>query len=244
MVHEHGAGGPPSTRLRERSSPSRRCGDAEIGCVRADLTTATGRRVRGVCAVLGVVITIPLAGCGDAERGSSPGLSSGAVAITEQAHTRFDVLFARDIIDHSAQAVALSNQTIGKQGVPTEISDIARRISANSTTHVNELQALLLDWGFAPMTVGSRPPAAAPSVAVGPGEHPLAVDADVGRLTNATGVGAAGVYLELMIRQHRFTISVARDELQSGSKPGAIAIARSLIESQQFEISVMETLQR
>ncbi|WP_234714146.1 MULTISPECIES: DUF305 domain-containing protein [Mycolicibacterium] len=212
--------------------------------MRDDPRTVTGRPVRAAWAVLAGVAMIVVAGCGDGDRVSSPGPSSAAVAITEQAHTRFDVLFARDIIDHSAQAVALSNQTIGKQGVPTEISDIARRISANSTTHVNELQALLLDWGFAPMTVGSRPPAAAPSVAVGPGEHPLAVDADVGRLINATGVGAAGVYLELMIRQHRFTISVARDELQSGSNPGAIAIARSLIESQQFEISVMETLRR
>ena len=139
---------------------------------------------------------------------------------------------------HSAQAVALSNQTIGKQGVPTEIRNTARRISASSTTHVNELQALLPDWGFphdrrVPSSGGRT------SVAVGPGEHPLAVDADIRRLTNATRVGAAGVHLELMIRQHRFTISVARDERQSGSNPGAIAIARSLIESQPFKIPVV-----
>ncbi len=171
-------------------SPSLHAGGDERDGVRDDPRTVTGRPVRAAWAVLAGVAMIVVAGCGDGgDRVSSPGPSSAAVAITEQAHTRFDVLFARDIIDHSAQAVALSNQTIGKQGVPTEISDIARRISANSTTHVNELQALLLDWGFAPpMTVGSRPPAAAPSVAVGPGEHPpLAVDADVGRLINATG---------------------------------------------------------
>ena len=69
------------------------------------------------------------------------------------------------------------------------------------------------------------------------------MDADVRRVTGATGTGAAGQYLELMIRQHRFTISAARDQLEAGSNPRAMAIARSLIESQQSEISVMETLQ-
>ncbi|MGP4056704.1 DUF305 domain-containing protein [Mycolicibacterium austroafricanum] len=152
-------------------------------------------------------------------------------------------MFAFDIIDHSGQAVVLSNSTTVKQGIAPEIRDIARQISVSSTTYVNELQALLVDWGFTSMTGGPRPAADKPNVPVAAGEHPLAVDADVRRVTSATGAGAAGQYLELMIRQHRFTISAARDQLEAGSNPRAMAIARSLIESQQREISVMETLQ-
>jgi uncharacterized protein (DUF305 family) len=224
-------------------SPSLHAGGDERDGVRDDPRTVTGRPVRAAWAVLAGVAMIVVAGCGDGDRVSSPGPSSAAVAVAEQPHTRFDVLFARDIIDHSAQAVSLSNQMIVKQGVEPEIRDIARRISASSTTYVNELQALLVDWGFTPMTVGPRPAAGKPNVAVAPGEHPLAVDADVRRVISAAGAGASDQYLELMIRQHRFTISAARDQLQAGSNPPAMEIARSLIESQQFEISVMETLQ-
>ena len=52
MGHQHGVGGLLTGLLRERSSPSRRHGGAEIGCLHADLSTATGRWVRGLWAVL------------------------------------------------------------------------------------------------------------------------------------------------------------------------------------------------
>ncbi len=189
-------------------------------------------------------MTIIITGCGDTERVSSQGSPSATTAIAEEAHIRFDVLFARDIIDHSAQAVALSNLVTAKESVAPEIIDIADRIAASSSRRTDELQALLLEWGFAAMTVSSAPPSATPSFPVQQGEHPLATDADFRRLTDAAGTRAADVYLELMIRQHQFTISAARDQIQSGSHPGATAIARSLIESQQTETSIMEALQR
>ena len=67
-----------------------------------------------------------------------------------EAHTRFDVVFARDMIDHSAQAVALSNLTIVKDGLAPEILDIADRIRASTSRHTDELQTLLVDWGIRP----------------------------------------------------------------------------------------------
>ncbi|MFS0901182.1 DUF305 domain-containing protein [Mycolicibacterium litorale] len=95
-----------------------------------------------------------------------------------------------------------------------------------------------------PRTSSPGPAAEAPSVAVASGEHPLAADSDVRRVTGANGAGAAGPYLDVMIKQHRFTISAARDHLQAGSNPRAMANARSLIKGQQFEMSLMTPLQR
>lgn len=137
-------------------------------------------------------------------------------------HTRFDVLFARDIIDHSAQAIASSNLVIVKKAIAPEIVDIASRITATSSRRTDKLQALLVDWGFAPMTVGSAPPARASNLPIQPGEQPLASDVDFRRLTDAAEARAADVYLELMIKQHQFTISAARDQLHSGSHPAAM----------------------
>ena len=207
-------------------------------------TTRTSGHLRGVLVAVAILMTTIVAGCSDTEDVSAQRPSDASVATAEEAHTRFDVLFARDIIDHSAQAVALSNLAVVKEAVAPEIVDIARRITASSSRRTDELQALLLDWGFAPMTVSSAPPASAPNLPIQPGEHPLASDVEFRRLTDATGALAGDVYLELMIRQHQFTISAARDQLQSGSHPCAMAIARSLVESQQAETSIMEALQR
>lgn len=127
-------------------------------------------------------------------RVSSPGPSSAAVAVADHPHTWFDVLFAFDAIDHSGQTVALSKPSTVKQGIAPEIRDIARRISASSTTYVNGLQALLVDWELAP-TIRRAPSCGGKPVAVAPGQHHFAVDADVRRVTSATGAGAACQYL-------------------------------------------------
>lgn len=185
-----------------------------------------GHLFRLVTVPSGVLMISVLAGCTGIEGSSArPGVQ---VAVSHEAHTRVDVLFARDIIEHSAQAVGLSSQITGMKGIAAEVAAIANRIIASSTNRTNELQSLLLDWGFAPMTPGPPPAAAMPSVAVQPGEHPLFSDVDVRRLAGAAGGPQAGaVYVDLMIRQHTFTISAARDELQSGSHPGALTTARA-----------------
>ena len=217
---------------------------ARTTCPRIDPATHTGRAARTAWVSLTLVTTMLMTGCGGANSLTSQPDLGGAPAVTEQSHTRSDVMFALDIIDHSAQAIALSNPAMSKQGIAPMVRDIAQRISATSTTNLNQLQTLLQEWGFAPPPVGQPPTAAAPSLPVAPGEHPLAVDADVRRAANATGPDAGGQYLDLMIRQHHFTISAARDQLQTGSNPRARAIARSLIERQQSEIVAMEALQR
>ncbi|KUI37535.1 DUF305 domain-containing protein [Mycobacterium sp. GA-2829] len=200
--------------------------------------------MRWPLAVFGILTTILVAGC-DAAEGVSEGHASSASAFTaEEPHTRFDVMFARDIIDHNAQAIALSNMAIVNDAMAPQIVDIAGRITASSSRLTDELQALLADWGFAPMTPSSPPPARTPNLPTQPGEHPLASEIDFRRLADAAEARAADVYLELMIRQHRFTISAAHDQLQSGSHPKAVAIARSLVESQQAEISFMDALRR
>ncbi|WP_317147713.1 DUF305 domain-containing protein [Mycobacterium sp. 29Ha] len=191
-----------------------------------------------------IPMTIIVAGCGNTEGVSAQRPSTASVATAEEEHTRFDVLFARDIIDHSAQTIALSNLAIAKDGLAPEIVDIASRITDSSSRYSDELQALLLEWGFAPISADSAPPTGAPNLPVRPGEHPLASEIDFRYLAEAAQARAADMYLALMIRQHRFTISAARDQLQSGSHPGTMAIARSLVESQQAEISVMEALRR
>jgi uncharacterized protein (DUF305 family) len=185
-----------------------------------------------------------LTGCAVTERISSPDPSSNIAARVDHVHTRFDVLFARDIIEHGAQTIALSNLLVGKDGVEGPVIDVVRRITASSTRRATDLQALLLDWGFGPMTIGSAPPAAEPGEPAQPGEHPLASEVDYRVVRDSVGLQATDEFLRVMIRQNEFTISAARSELQNGSHRGALAIARSLIQDQQSENSAMQALTR
>ena len=111
-----------------------------------------GHPFRLVTVPFSVLMISVLAGCTGLEGSSArPGVP---VAVGHEAHTRVDVLFARDIIEHSAQAVGLSSQITGMNAIAPEVIAIAYRIIASSTNRTNELQSLLLDWGFAPMTPG------------------------------------------------------------------------------------------
>lgn len=194
--------------------------------------------------LISALVMLAVTGCTDAERVSAQDRSSTVDTVAEEPHSRFDVLFARDVIEHGAQAIALSDLLVDKDGVALPVVDVARLITADNGARTTELQALLVDWGFTPMTVRPEPPAAGPAVAVQPGEHPLATDADFRVVRESTGPRATNVFLDLMIRQNGYTISAARAELQDGSHPGAMAIAQSLIDQQQAETSAMAALKR
>lgn len=212
--------------------------------VRGDTPCTAASREGTSGTVVAAVVMLAIAGCAGTERVSSPSSSSTVAAPVDQPHTRFDVLFARDIIEHGAQTIALSDLLIGKDGVEGPVIEVVRRITAGNTRRTTDLQALLLDWGFAPMTVSPAAPAAEPGEPAQPGEHPLASEVDYRVVRDSVGLQATDEFLRVMIRQNEFTITVARSQLQNGSHPGALAIARSLIQDQQSENSAMRALTR
>lgn len=212
-------------------------------CPGSTFPSATSRRSRWSLAVVGVLLVYSVAGCAESARVSSQTPPSAAATVGE-ARNHVDVLFARDAIAHGNQAVALSNLMIGRDDVDPRVVAVARQIAASSTSRTKELQALLLSWGFPPMTPSPFPPAATPSAPVQPGEHPLASEDDARILRDAVGARATEVFLDLMIRQHQFAIAAAREQLQSGMHRGAMSVARSLIEGLQVETSVLESLMR
>lgn len=188
-------------------------------CPGSTFPSSTSRRSRWSLAVVGVLLVYSVAGCAESGRVSSQTPPSAAATVGE-ARNHVDVLFARDAIAHGNQAVALSNLVIGRDDVDPRVVAVARQIAASSTSRAKELQALLLDWGFAPMTASAFPPAATPYPPVQPGEHPLASDADFRLLRDAAGPRGTDLFLDLMIRQHQFAIAAARDQLQSGMHRG------------------------
>ena len=62
---------------------------------------------------------------------------------------------------------------------------------------------------------------------------------DMDALRNAQGVDASKLFLTQMIQHHQGAITMAQDEIKSGQYPPAIALAQSIVTSQQKEIDDM-----
>jgi uncharacterized protein (DUF305 family) len=67
-------------------------------------------------------------------------------------------------------------------------------------------------------------------------------DADMARLENATGTDFDTMWMEMMIQHHEGAITMASDEVAEGKFEATIAMAESIITSQQAEIDTMLSL--
>lgn len=66
--------------------------------------------------------------------------------------------------------------------------------------------------------------------------------ADMDALKNAEGVEAAKQYLTGMIKHHQGALTMAQEEIKNGQFPDAVAMAKSILESQQQEIDTMNQI--
>ena len=65
---------------------------------------------------------------------------------------------------------------------------------------------------------------------------------DMAALDAAEGTEASRLYLEQMIRHHEGAVDMARDEVNDGQNPEAVALAEDIIDAQESEIAEMEQL--
>jgi uncharacterized protein (DUF305 family) len=82
----------------------------------------------------------------------------------------------------------------------------------------------------------------APSQPMMPGMNGMMSEGDMAALQNADGVTAAKIYLTQMITHHQGAISMAQNEINDGQNPAAIALAHSIVTSQQQEIDTMNKI--
>ena len=65
---------------------------------------------------------------------------------------------------------------------------------------------------------------------------------DMTALQKAQGVEASKLFLTQMIQHHQGAITVAQNEIDSGQYPAAIAMAQSIVTSQQQQINTMQSM--
>ena len=230
------------------------------------------RRSLTASAAAAAVMALTLTACGSSgnQAGSSattPASSSvsGSPA-GSQAHNDHDVMFAQHMIAHHQQAIQMSDIILGKQGIDPRVTGLANQIKAAQAPEIQQLQTWLNQWGQ-PTTPGGMSPSSTmpgmPSHSGMPGTPSSGMpgmpmpssgmpgmggmdgmmsEQDMQALRDAQGVDASKLFLNQMIQHHQGAITMAQNEIKSGQYSAATAMAQSIVDTQQKEITTMQTI--
>jgi uncharacterized protein (DUF305 family) len=152
-------------------------------------------------------------------------------AVAAGPHNQADVAFAQDMIPHHQQAIQMSDIMSGKPGIDARVARLATDIKAAQGPEIQQMQGWLSQW-------------AVPTVSMAPGMTMtgMLTDQAIVALQNAQGIDADRQFLTGMIQHHQGAIEMAQEEIRSGQYPPALALAHSIVTSQQQQISTMQGL--
>jgi uncharacterized protein (DUF305 family) len=215
--------------------------------------------------VAALPVVLFMAACGSSGSNQATQTSTTTVVVTSpspsgtQPHNPADVTFAQQMIPHHQQAVQMSDMILAKQGLDPRVSDLATQVKAAQQPEIEQMQGWLTQWGEratpsassammpseSTMPSSSMPSTTMPSGAVTPGmgQMPgMASEQEVTALQNSDGAEAGKLFLTMMIHHHEGAITMAKTEVKSGQNPPAIAMAHSIINTQQQQIDTMQKL--
>ncbi|MGY1725170.1 DUF305 domain-containing protein [Blastococcus sp. SYSU DS0533] len=209
--------------------------------------TRTTARLTGLVAAL-LAGAVVLAGCADDDldaaghgsmtNGSTPSAGSSA---DRAAFDDADAAFAREMIPHHRQAIAMAELAEGRAADP-RVLDLATRIRAAQGPEIETLTGWLEDWD----ADGGHT-----DVGKGGMDHPDDMDHgdggmmsadDMHALMSATGAEFDRLFLSGMIAHHQGAVGMAAGLSADGRNAEALALAASVRESQNAEIAEMQHL--
>ena len=204
----------------------------------------------GLIAAAVAVATLALSGCtstGSETQASAATTTPSSVTPSStadaQAHNDADVAFATGMTPHHQQAVEMSDMLLAKQGIDPQVVSLANDIKAAQGPEIEQMQGWLTQWGAATTPSPSGMPGHdmpghdMPGMS---GGHGIMSQADMTALQNAQGADASRLFLTQMIEHHNGAITMAQQEIDGGQFPAAVEMARSIVTSQQQEITSMQ----
>jgi uncharacterized protein (DUF305 family) len=176
-----------------------------------------------------------LAGCGDSDSGSMPGMSHGSPTPPASAAAAFndaDVAFATQMIPHHQQAVTMSDLALRK-ATTADVKNLATAIKAAQDPEIKQLSGWLTGWGKPVPT---------------PGEHSghtmtgMMGPQEMDDLTKASGAMFDRMWTEMMIKHHQGAVAMAKTEQTTGKDAASVALAKKIETAQSTEIATMQRL--
>jgi uncharacterized protein (DUF305 family) len=203
-------------------------------------------KLRNIAIAAALAASLGLAGCtagsnpagGNSMQGMPHGSSTPMSSMVPDAnadHNQADIMFARMMIPHHAQAVEMSSIILAKPDIPAEVTSLATRIKEAQGPEIETMTGWLKAWNqLTEMMDGTTMPG-----------HSMGgmVDAEgIQRLKSAGGTDAVRLFLTQMIGHHEGAIDMAQQEIRAGKYPATIQLCRDIVTSQQAEIIEMKAL--
>lgn len=143
-----------------------------------------------------------------------------------------DAMFATMMLPHHEQAIVMSDMVLAKEGVDQRVVDLAQQIKDAQGPEIAQLETWLDEWGVDRSEHG--------------GDHQsmegMLSEEQLAQLDAAGGAEASRLFLEQMIAHHEGAVTMAQTEIEDGAHPDAVAMAQSIVESQNAEIEYMREL--
>ncbi|MDR2279724.1 MAG: DUF305 domain-containing protein [Gordonia sp. (in: high G+C Gram-positive bacteria)] len=155
--------------------------------------------------------------------------SQSTSASAKGSNNAADVMFAQMMLPHHEQALEMSDILLAKDDVPADVRELATTIKAAQGPEITQLNSWLTAWG-APKTADMS----------GHSMDGMVSTEDITELKSAPGPEAAKLYLTQMIAHHEGAVAMAKTQIEDGQNPDAVAMARSIVESQNAEIEQMK----
>lgn len=180
---------------------------------------------------------IALAGCSTGtDNGSMPGMDHGTSATSAQPsasskdNNAADTMFAQMMIPHHVQAVEMSDIMLAKKDLDAKITALAEDIKAAQDPEITKMTTWLTGWSEPTTMAGSH------------SMNGMMTSADLDKLNAAEGTEASKLFLIQMIAHHEGAVEMAKTEVTDGENTDAVALAKSIVSSQETEIKVMKDL--
>ena len=192
---------------------------------------------------LAASLATSLVACG----GDEAGTTTTDLSATE--HNDTDVAFARDMIQHHAQAVAMVEMT-RERDLDPEVAQLAEGIRDAQVAEIETFSDWLGEWDE------EIPPTMLDHANAGHGSGDMSETmedmddampgmmsgADMDALQDAGADDFQSMWLKMMIEHHEGAIEMARTEQQDGRYRPAVELAAEIEESQGAEIETMRDL--
>jgi uncharacterized protein (DUF305 family) len=198
-------------------------------------------RTTAASAVL-ITTALGLAGCGDSDSGSMPGMnhSSSSTPMTPPtestaAFNDADVRFASQMIPHHQQAVQMASMA-GYQATTPEVRQLATAIKAAQDPEIKLMSGWLTTWGKPVPTPNHGGHGMSEPM---PG---MMTEEEMSELGKAKGSMFDRVWIQLMIKHHQGAVATAKTEQANGKDPASIALAKKIETAQAAEIATMQRL--
>ncbi|WP_448809860.1 DUF305 domain-containing protein [Agromyces bauzanensis] len=194
---------------------------------------------------LGLLAALVLSGCTinttneDAGMDGMSGMNHGSGSSQNEVSTEFndaDLAFTNEMIMHHQQAIEMADLVLDEDGVDPDVVALAENIKAAQQPEIDLMQSWLQAWGEPTMNTGDMD-----GMDHG-GAGMMMSDDDMNALDAASGAAASSLFLEQMIVHHQGAIDMAEQEIDNGTNPDAIELAKKIVDDQTAEIQKMQEM--